>query len=157
MAKGFPIKARARISGAELGAHPKAHKEFAWIKGRFSILLLQDFVGASFGAMFFAVTQEVWDIAAALKMINVIAVIIMSLILGFALVYFSRRRREISVKVEHASSLRAVEIYVVSFITALLFVMVLNTANGAEIIFKQTVLITLPSVVSAATADLLFF
>jgi uncharacterized membrane protein len=39
--------------------------EFGWIKGEFTELALQDFVGAVFGAIFFALTQEVW--AAALN------------------------------------------------------------------------------------------
>lgn len=77
--------------------------------------------------------------------------------MGFALVYLSRRRRYISVKVEHAASLRTIEIYVVSWLTALLFVLILGTAQGLDLILKQTFLIALPAVVSAATADLLFF
>ena len=153
MAKGFPIKMRARA-----GAHESMHyREYAWIKGKISTLVLQDFVGATFGAMFFAVTQEVWDIAKALQTINLIAIIAISLIMGFALVYLSRRRRAISVRIEHAASFRAVEIYVISFLTSLLFVVVLSTADTSAEILRQTIVITLPAVVSAATADLLFF
>jgi len=154
MVRGFPLKMRARAGGAYQSVHKH---EYAWIKGTVSTLVLQDFVGAAFGAMFFTVTAEVWNLAAALKPLNVFAIFVISLILGFALIYLSKRRRETSEKLEHTASMRAVEIYVVSFFTALLFVLVFQTATSMELIFKQTVMIALPSVVSAATADLLFF
>lgn len=153
------MKMRAREAEAVcVSKHHRWHKrEFAWIKGKITTLILEDFVGATFGAMFFAVTQEVWDIAKALKPANVFAVFLLSLAMGFLLVYLSRRRKYISIRLEHAASLRAVEIYLVSFLTALLFVLVLNTAPSLELALKQTVVIALPAVISAATADLLFF
>ncbi len=151
MAKAFPLKLRAREA-----AHMK-HHELAWMHGRVSILLLEDFVGAAFGAVFFTVTSEVWEIAKGLHAANILAIVAISLIMGFSLVYLSRRRKAISVRLEHAASLRAVEIYVVSFLTSLLFVLVFNTAQAPDLIIKQTFIIALPAVVSAATADLLFF
>lgn len=135
----------------------KEKSSLAWIKGKVSELLLQDFVGAAFGAMFFAVTQEVWDLAAKLSAFGIIALISLSLILGWALINASRRRKFVSTRVEKTVALRVVEVYAVSFLTALLFILVLRTATGAIPILKQTILITLPAVVSAATADLLFF
>jgi uncharacterized membrane protein len=157
MARGYVIKARARAGVHQMKHGHKPKHEFAWIKGGITPLIAQDFIGASFGAMFFVVTAEVWELAAALQALNVFAIAVMSLMLGFGLVYLSARRRAISVKIEHTAALRAVEIYAVSFLTALLFVLVFNTAAGADDILKQTVVITLPSVVSAATADLLFY
>ncbi|MEK6807988.1 MAG: DUF2391 family protein [Nanoarchaeota archaeon] len=153
MAKAFMLKLRARAS-ARSGIH--CH-EFAWIKGTLSTLLLEDFVGASFGAMFFALTQEVWDISARLQLWSIAVLTLLSFSLGFILIYLSRRRLQISVKLEHKASLRALEIYLVSLATALMFVLVLQTAHTPILIFKQAVLIALPAVISAATADLLFF
>lgn len=152
MVRAFYLKLRPRY------AHQSAHKhEYAWIKGTVSALILQDFVGATFGAMFFAVTQEVWIIAEDLAPLNVFAIFMISLIVGFALVYLSRRRRRVSEKIEHAASLRAIEIYAISWLTSLLFVVVFDTAGTLPTMLKQTFMIALPAVVSAATADLLFF
>lgn len=151
MAKAFALKMRARDA-----SHMK-HHELAWMHGSVSILLLEDFVGAAFGAVFFAVTSEVWEIAKNLHAINILAIVAISLIMGFSLVYLSRRRKAVSIKLEHAASLRAIEIYAVSFLTSLLFVMVFNTAPTTDLMLKQTFIIALPAVVSAATADLLFF
>ena len=147
------LKLRARAS-ARSGIH---HHEFAWIRGTLSTLLLEDFVGASFGAMFFALTQEVWDISAKLQLWSIVALTLLTFSLGFMLIYLSRRRLSISVKLEHAASLRALEIYLISILTALMFVLILQTANTPILVFKQAVLIALPAVISAATADLLFF
>jgi len=152
MVRAFYLKMRPRY------AHQSVHNhEFSWIKGNVSTLLLQDFVGAAFGAMFFAVTQEIWTIAENLRIVNVIAVFIISIVMGFALVYLSRRRKMMSEKIEHAASMRVIEIYAISWLTALLFVMVFDTAGSLDLMLKQTFMIALPAVVSAATADLLFF
>src|SRR3989344_1315885 len=151
MAKALPLKFRAREA-----SHVK-HHELAWMHGRVSVLLLEYFVGAAFGAVFFTVTSEVWEIAKGLGAINIFAIFAISIIMGFSLVYLSRRRKAVSIKLEHAASLRAIEIYAVSFLTSLLFVLIFNTAHTTDLIIKQTFIIALPAVVSAATADLLFF
>ncbi|MBI4095660.1 MAG: DUF2391 family protein [DPANN group archaeon] len=152
MVKAFSLKLRARAAPHRNGRH-----ELAWMHGRVSILLLEDFVGAAFGAVFFAVTSEIWEIAKHLHAVNILAIFTISMIMGFSLVYLSRRRKAVSIQLEHAASLRAVEIYAISFLTSLLFVFVFNTAATMDLMLKQTVVIALPAVVSAATADLLFF
>ena len=68
MAKALPLKFRAREA-----SHVK-HHELAWMHGRVSVLLLEDFVGAAFGAVFFTVTSEVWEIAKGLGAINIFAI-----------------------------------------------------------------------------------
>src|SRR3989338_3355481 len=96
----------------------RKHREFSWIKGRITTLVLQDFVGAAFGAIFFVVTQEIWELSARLGSLNLSAIFLMSFLLTFLLVYLSRRRRYISTKLYHTVFLRALEIYSVSLITA---------------------------------------
>ena len=136
----------------------KKRHEFSWIKGKITGLLLQDFVGASFGAMFFVFTQEVWDITPKLNALSVSAIIILSLVSGFSLIYSSRRRKMVSVKVYHTALLRGIEIYIISFLTALMFILILGVfAYEPWILFKGSVIIALPAVISAATADLLFY
>ncbi|MBI2041061.1 MAG: DUF2391 family protein [DPANN group archaeon] len=152
MAKAFSLKLRARAAPHRNGRH-----ELAWLHGSVSILLLEDFVGAAFGAVFFTVTSEIWEIAKHLGSVNIFIIFLISIIMGFSLVYLSRRRKAVSIKLEHAASLRAIEIYIISFLTSLMFVLVFNTAQATDLILKQTFVITLPAVVSAATADLLFF
>ena len=138
-------------------AATKKH-EFGWIKGKVTGLLMQDFVGAAFGAMFFAFTQEVWDITARISMFSVIAILIISLISGFSLVYFSRRRKSLSVRIYHTVMLRGLEIYILSFFTSLLFILLLGVFGyDPLLLFKGSVIIALPAVISAATADLLFY
>lgn len=198
MAKGFPIKLRARMSGRrdavarkpnpviklkklerlekelenvsqevhseidelekieEIESHQKG--EFAWIKGNVSHLLLQDFVGAAFGAIFFVVTQEVWDLSARFVAWQIASVILISFAMGYSLIYFSRRRKNLSQKVYHTVFLRCFEMYVVSFLVSVLFIMILATAEIAPIpLVQQASLVSVPAILSAATADLLFY
>ncbi len=130
--------------------------QFSWMTGQLSVLTLQDFVGAAFGAIFFTVTQEVWDIAAKLNVAGMLALVAIAFLLGFSLVYLSRRRKFIDEQLHMHAITRAVELYGVSFVTALAFILILGTASGSQIL-PQAIIITLPAVVSAATADLLFF
>jgi len=146
-----------KIEDIKQSAAVKKH-EFGWIKGKVTILLMQDFVGAAFGAIFFAFTQEVWDIAARLNMFSIITIFIISLIMGFSLVYFSRRRKSLSVRIYHTAMLRSLEIYILSFLTSLLFIVLLGVFSyDPLLLFKGSVIIALPAVISAATADLLFY
>ncbi len=136
----------------------RTRHEFSWIKGKITSLLLQDFIGASFGAMFFVFTQEVWDITAKLNPASVFAIMLLSLVSGFSLIYSSRRRKMVSVKIYHTALLRGIEVYVISFLTALMFILILGVfAYEPWILFKGSVIISLPAVISAATADLLFY
>jgi len=146
-----------KIEKLKESAATKKH-EFGWIKGKVTSLLMQDFIGASFGAIFFAFTQEVWDITARLSMFSVIAILAISLISGFSLVYFSRRRKSLSVRIYHTVMLRGLEIYILSFFTSLLFILLLGIFGyDPLLLFKGSVIIALPAVISAATADLLFY
>ena len=132
--------------------------EFGWIKGKVTILLMQDFVGATFGAIFFAFTQEVWEIAQRLNMFSIFAILMMSMISGFSLIYLSRRRKSVSIRIYHTAMLRGIEIYVISFLASLLFVLIVGVFGYSPVLlFKGSVLIALPAVISAATADLLFY
>ena len=131
-------------------------REFGWIKGRITTLVLQDFVGAAFGAIFFVVTQEIWELSARLGSLNLSAIFLMSFLLTFLLVYLSRRRRYISTKLYHTVFLRALEIYSVSLITAFIFVGMFDTASGT-VMLSQSILVALPATISAATADFLFY
>ena len=135
----------------------KDKPQAAWTREKLWQTIIQDFVGAAFGAMFFVVTQEVWALSARLTLLTGSVLIALGFLLGFALVFESRRRKFLSKRVEKSAWHRAIEIYVISFATALLFILVLGTASEPVMIAKQTILITLPAVVSAATADLLFF
>lgn len=133
-------------------------KEFAWIRGGVSYLILQDFVGAAFGAMFFAVTQEVWDLAARMNALQTTVVVFLSFFMGYALVYFSRRRKSVSRRAYHTVFLRGFEMYVTSFLVSVLFVVMLATASMELVpVVKQAALISMPATLSAATADLLFY
>ena len=146
-----------KIEKLKESAVAKKH-EFGWIKGKVTGLLVQDFIGAAFGAMFFAFTQEVWEISAKLNMFSVIVILIISLISGFSLVYFSRRRKSVSVRIYHTVMLRGLEIYILSFFTSLLFILLLGVLGyDPLLLFKGSVIIALPAVISAATADLLFY
>ena len=137
---------------------PKKKHEFGWIKGKITGLLLQDFVGASFGAMVFVFTQEIWDIALKLNTLSILSIIALSLVSAFSLVYSSRRRKMLSVKIYHTAMLRGIEIYIISFLTSLLFILIFGIfAYKPLLLFKGSVIIALPAVISAATADLLFY
>lgn len=135
----------------------KHHHEFGWISGRITTLALQDFVGAAFGAIFFVVTQEVWELSLRLSSISLAGVFVLSFVLTFLLVYLSRRRKSLSSRLYHTSFLRGLEIYVISLITAFIFVIIFGTAGSAELVTKQSIVIALPATLSAATADLLFY
>jgi len=132
-------------------------KEFGWIRGELTELALQDFVGAVFGAMFFAFTMEVWNAAAIMSIGNTFLVFLLSFSVGYLLVYLSRRRRFISSRVYRTSFLRAIEIYVMSLFASAMFVFLFSLAPDAGIAFREMVVISLPAVISAATADLLFY
>jgi len=132
-------------------------KEFSWITGQVSELTLQDFVGAVFGAMFFALTQEVWQVALTLSLSNTFLVFLLSFGIGFLLVYLSRRRKFLSEKVFHNVLLRSVEIYTMSLFASLIFVWIFSLAPNSIVAFKEMIMISLPAVISAATADLLFY
>ncbi len=103
------------------------------------------------------ITAEIWDIAARLAPLNLVMVVLLSFFMGFSLVYFSRRRKLLSVKVFHTCFVRAVELYIISFLTSIWLVMIFNTAPSFEIMMRQTIVITLPAVITASTADLLFY
>ncbi len=135
----------------------KHHREFAWLTGRITTLALQDFVGAAFGAIFFVVTQEVWDLSFKLAIPNIISIFFISALLTFLLVYLSRRRKSMSSRLYHTAFLRGLEIYTISLITAFIFVTIFGTAGSAELVMKQSIVVALPATLSAATADLLFY
>ncbi len=187
MAKAFPLKMRGRIGAArmrarmrklrdleemaETGLAPEALREiehfekqekkvkshkYAFLRGRLTELAVQDFIGAAFGAMFFVVTQEVWEISARLHAWQLGAVLAISIFVSLSLVYFSRRRRFISEVAYSAPFVRGLEVYAISFLTSVLFVVTFGTAAGAEIL-RQSIVVSLPATVSAATADLLFY
>ncbi len=137
--------------------YPRRGEKFSWLTGQLSVLTLQDFVGAAFGAIFFTVTQEVWELAAKLNAFGMLAIFVLSFVLGFCLVFLSRRRKTMDETLHIHSFTRAAEIYAISFITALGFIIILGTAPTTGQILPQAIIITLPAVVSAATADLLFF
>ncbi len=132
-------------------------KEFGWIRGELTELALQDFVGAVFGAMFFALTQEVWAVALSLSPLNTFLVFMLSFLTGYLLVYLSRRRKFISQRAYHLSFLRATEIYVMSLFASALFVSLFSLAPDMIGAIREVVVIALPAVISAATADLLFY
>ena len=138
-------------------AEAKHMREFGWITGRMTTLVLQDFVGAAIGAVFFVVTQEVWELSLRLTAPNLAGVFALSFILTFLLIYLSRRRKFLSAKLYHTSFLRSLEIYIVSLVTAAAFVLIFGTAYGIEPVLKQSVVVALPAALSAATADLLFY
>ncbi len=131
--------------------------QFSIAGGQLSILALQDVVGAAFGALFFVITSEIWEISSRLAPLNLLTVVLLSFFMGFSLIYFSRRRKLLSIKVFHTCFVRAVEIYTISFLTSLWLVMIFNTAPAFEIMMRQTIVITLPAVITASTADLLFY
>src|SRR3989338_1281183 len=131
----------------------RKHREFSWITGRITTLVLQDFVGAAFGAIFFVVTQEVWELSLRLGSLNLAGIFTMSFILTFLLIYLSRRRKTLSARLYHTSFLRGIEVYTVSLATAFIFVGIFGTASGFAIL-NQTILVALPATLSAATADL---
>jgi len=131
--------------------------EFGWIKGEITELALQDFVGAIFGAMFFAMTQEVWQLALGLNALNAFLVFLLSFTTGYLLIYLSRRRKFISARAYRSSFLRATEIYAMSLVAAGLFVGIFGLAPDNAGALKEIIVIALPAVISAATADLLFF
>ncbi len=135
----------------------KRHHEFGWITGKITMLSLQDFVGAAFGALFFVVTQEVWDISIRLETPNILAVFALSALLTYLLVYLSRRRKTLSDQVYNTVFMRTLEIYTVSLITSLIFVVIFGTAASYENIMKQSIVVALPAALSAATGDLLFY
>jgi uncharacterized membrane protein len=186
VAKALPLKMRARLSGsrrhslrhlkdleamAETGLPPQVmheiemferqesvakHKELGFLKGRPTELIVQDFIGAAFGAMFFVVTQEVWDFAARMQLWQMASVVLLSAFICFAMVYYSRRRRFLSEVVYKTMAMRGIELYAVSLITSFLFVVIFGTAVGFAAV-RQSIVIALPATVSAATADLLFY
>ncbi len=135
----------------------KRHHEFGWVKGKITMLSLQDFVGAAFGALFFVVTQEVWTISLRLEVLNISAIFILSALLTYLLIYLSRRRKTLSDRIYNTSFMRALEIYTVSLATSFVFVIIFGTAVSAETIMKQSIVVALPATISAATADLLFY
>ena len=63
----------------------------------------------------------------------------------------------VSIKAFHTCFIRAIEIYVISFLTSVWLVMIFNTAPTFEIMTRQAIVITLPAMITAATADLLFY
>src|SRR3989344_1030504 len=128
-----------------------------WRKAKLFELIGQDAVGAAFGAMFFVVTQEVWELATGLSVFGLFAIIAFSFFLDYFLIHASRRRNFVSIKIEKSVLMRSIEIYLVSFAISLIFVLILGVGQGMESMLKISALITLPAVVSAATADLLFF
>ncbi len=75
----------------------------------------------------------------------------------FLLVYLSRRRKSLSARLYHTSFLRGLEIYTISLATSIILVIIFGTSSTAEILVKQSILISLPATISAATADLLFY
>ena len=130
---------------------------FGWIKGEVTELALQDFVGAVFGAMFFAMTQEVWALALNLSLFNSFVVFLLSFSMGYLLIFLSRRRRFISARAYHDSFLRAIEIYGMSVVASGIFVALFSLAPDTAGMVKEIIVISLPAVISAATADLLFY
>ena len=107
--------------------------EFGWIRGEITELALQDFVGAIFGAMFFAMTQEVWQLAFGLSQLNTFLVFLLSFGVGYLLIYLSRRRKFVSQRAYHMSLLRAVEIYFMSLLAAGIFVALFSLAPNASV------------------------
>src|SRR3989338_6778040 len=85
-----------KLQDIEYDKEKHAKHEFSWIKGRFTILFLEDFVGAAFGALFFVVTQEVCDLSSKLQPLNLFFIFLLSVLFGFSLIFFSRRRKRLS-------------------------------------------------------------
>ena len=155
---GIDLRVLAQIVPVSAGASRTFDQiPRAVFSGEFTILTLQDFVGAAFGALFFAITQEIWEVSARLAVPNLIAVVLISFFMGFSLIYFSRRRKLLSMRIFHTSFIRAMEIYIISFLTSILLITVFSTAPSFTLMIKQTIVVTLPAVITAATADLLFY
>lgn len=150
------IKETEELEGIKKGMGKRKH-DFSLFSGELTTLTLQDFVGATFGGLFFAITQEIWELSARLALPNIIAVSVASFLMGFALIYFSRRRKLLSIRVFHTSMIRALEIYLISFITSILLIAMFSTAPNFTLMLKQAVVVTFPAVITAATADLLFY
>jgi uncharacterized membrane protein len=107
--------------------------------------------------MFFAVTQEVWMSAISMTVFNTFLVFLLSFSVGYMLIYLSRRRKFISRRAYHTSFLRAIEIYLMSLFASAVFVFLFSLAPDAAGAIKEMIVIALPAVISAATADLLFY
>ncbi|MBI4168213.1 MAG: DUF2391 family protein [Candidatus Aenigmarchaeota archaeon] len=149
------IKETEELEGIKSGMRKK--HQFSIFSGELTILTLQDFIGAAFGGLFFAVTQEIWELSARLALPNIIAISLASFLMGLSLIYFSRRRKLISIRIFHTSVVRAVEIYIISLITSIMLITMFSTAPSFILMLKQTVVVTFPAVITAATADLLFY
>lgn len=131
--------------------------EFGWITGEVTELALQDFVGAVFGAMFFALTQEVWAAALNMSFLYSFLTVVLSFGVGYLLVFLSRRRKFISHRAYRSYFLRATEIYAMSLVASGIFVVLFSIAPDTSGAIKEMIVIALPAVISAATADLLFY
>jgi uncharacterized membrane protein len=117
--------------------------------------LMQIIVGSSVLAVPIGFTQEAWDLGQNLPIVNVIALILLSIMFISAYVYFNFYRELFS---QYALNfvMRVISIYLLSLVVVGLLLTIIQVAPWNQdflLALKRTIIVGFPSSMSAAVSD----
>jgi len=123
--------------------------------------VLQVMIGAAILAVPVGFTEETWKLGESLPILNVVALLALSLIFVSSFVYYHYHKNggEHS-RESHISEFtkRVLTTYILSFVVVAVLLMIIQKApwgTDALLAFKRTVIVTFPSSMRAAVADVI--
>lgn len=120
--------------------------------------ILQIVIGATILAIPVGFTEETWRLGESLPWLNVLGLLLMSVLFIALFVYYNYHRRQKLNKHWGEFLKRVVSTYVFAFIVvAVILTLIQRTpwATDMALAFKRIIIVTLPSTMSAAVADVL--
>jgi uncharacterized membrane protein len=119
--------------------------------------VLQIMIGAAILAIPVGYTEETWNLGQMLPLPNVIGFLILSLVFIAAFVYYNYYREHLK---EHLDEFvkRVFSTYIVAFVVVGILLTLIQKAPWSTdwiLAFKRTIIVTFPSSMSAAVADII--
>ncbi len=120
--------------------------------------VLQIIIGATILAVPIAFTEETWRLGESLPLTNIIIILFVSLLFIGFFAYYNYHTKKHFKKNSHHFFKRVFSTYILSFLIVTSILYLIGKAPWSSnwiIAFKRTVLVTLPSCMSASIADTL--
>tara|TARA_Y100000034_G_scaffold123671_1_gene170792 strand:- start:9304 stop:9795 length:492 start_codon:yes stop_codon:yes gene_type:complete len=119
--------------------------------------LMQIVIGSTILAVPVAFTQETWDLASSLPLLNINIFLAASILFISAFVYYNFYRNKLSGNVDHFVK-RTISTYVLSFLVVTALLVLIERApwlTDSVLAYKRSVLVAFPASMSAAIADMI--
>ena len=120
--------------------------------------LVQVMIGATILAIPVAFTEETWNLGAKLPLVNVLALLLLSLVFISIFVYYNYYRNDNIQRYHDEFIKRVLVTYLGSFLVVTMILVIIKQApwtSDAILALKRTIIVAFPASMSAAIADII--